>query len=648
VRRRGEARLVALLASIGAASALLGILAFHAGTTAQGYSFSSRLPVVTPATVVAAVGLVTLLARSGRQGDRGELLPVAAACFASVLFLTNQQLVSGRMISTRDWERSVDYPLVFLGAAMTRAIEAVEARGLREVALLLDDPSSTSSCRPVSSAASIGRSKTGVRSSGKDPPLMNMHAYLQAPSAGGGGRRVRGLRVCWTPDMSLPSTTTETAAFHSFDGSLVERAAFCRPDRYRMVEAAIGADRVIARGGGYSYAAASFGGGSLVLDMTRLDRVLRFEPQSRLIEVEAGMRLEQLLALTAPRGLILPVQPGYPAITVGGCVASNVHGKNPHREGTFRHSVVDLTLSHPRLGTLRIDRSTEPELFELTCGGYGLTGVVLAATLRLEPLLGWTASVERIPIESMAEGLARVRERTEGAAFAYTWHEGIPSAGAFGRGLVYVGQIAEGPLPRERVVPGYRRLTARSRARLGAPLWGRSTSRLLGTGFRALEGLRPRRSEMPLFDALFPFARRGEYFLLYGRRGLAEYQSLVPHAAAASFVAELEREVRRVRPPLVMASLKLFRGEKRFVRFEADGVCFTFDLVRSSETRAFLERLDRITLEASGLPHIVKDSRLPAEVVARSYEGYEEFRAKRRAHDPEGRFRSALSARLEL
>ncbi len=448
--------------------------------------------------------------------------------------------------------------------------------------------------------------------------------------------------------MPLPSTSAETASFHSFDGSFVEQAAICRPDRYRMVESAIGAERVIARGGGYSYAAASFGGGSLVLDMTRLDRVLRFEPQEKLIEVEAGMRLEQVLALSAPRGLILPVQPGYPAITVGGCIAANVHGKNPQREGTFRHSVVDLTLCHPRLGTLRVDRHREPELFELSCGGYGLTGVILAATLRLEPLVGWTASVERIPIESMSEGLGLVRERTEAAAFAYTWHQGIPGATAFGRGLVYVGQLPAGPLPQEPVVPRYRRLTARSRAWLGVPLWSRSTSRLLGTGFRALEGLRPSRSEMPLFDALFPFARRGEYFLLYGRRGLVEYQSLVPHAAAASFVAELEREVRRARPPLVMASLKLFRGEKRFVRFEADGVCFTFDLVGSSEGSAFLERLDRMTLDAGGLPHIVKDSRLPAGVVARSYAGYEEFREKRRAYDPTARFRSALSARLDL
>jgi decaprenylphospho-beta-D-ribofuranose 2-oxidase len=415
-----------------------------------------------------------------------------------------------------------------------------------------------------------------------------------------------------------------------------------------MVEAAVAGRHVIARGGGYSYAAASFGGGSLVLDMTRFDRVLRFEPAQGLVEVEAGMRLEQLLALTAPRGLILPVQPGYPAITVGGCVAANVHGKNPQREGTFRRSIVDLTLLHPRLGTLRIDRQTEPELFELSCGGYGLTGIILAATLRLEPLVGWTASVERVPIETLAEGLARVRERTGSASFAYTWHEGAPTPGVFGRGFVYVGQLPEGPLPRGEVVPRYRRLSSASRPRFAVPLWGKLTNRLFGASFRAVEGMRPGRSEMPLFDALFPFARRGEYFLLYGRRGLAEYQSLVPHEAASDFLRDLEREALRARAPVVMASLKLFRGGQRLLRFEGDGVCVTLDLVRSAEGLRFLEVLDRLTLEFSGLPHIVKDSRLPAGVVARSYPGYAEFRERRRALDPGGTFRSELSTRLEL
>jgi decaprenylphospho-beta-D-ribofuranose 2-oxidase len=190
-------------------------------------------------------------------------------------------------------------------------------------------------------------------------------------------------------------------------------------------------------------------------------------------------------------------------------------------------------------------------------------------------------------------------------------------------------------------------LTAASRARLGLPVWTRSTSRLLGVSFAFMERLRPR-SEVLLFDALFPFARRGEYLLLYGRRGLAEYQTLVPLAAATEFLRALARETLRFRAPVVMGSMKLFRGERGLLRFEDDGVCVTLDLVRSPDGIRFLERLDRLTLDFAGLPHIIKDSRLPAEVVARSYPGHAAFRELRNSFDPEAVFRSELSTRLAL
>lgn len=253
-----------------------------------------------------------------------------------------------------------------------------------------------------------------------------------------------------------------------------------------------------------------------------------------------------------------------------------------------------------------------------------------------------------MPIGGLAEGYGEVRARSDRSAFAYTWHDGTPAAGRFGRGFVYEGHVPPGPPPSPPVVPRYRRLTPARRGVLRVSLWNRATASLLGAGLQWAEERKRRQFDMPLFDAMFPFARRGEYFLLYGRRGLAEYQSLVPHAAAEGFLADLEREVARARLPLVMASMKLFRGERRYVRFESDGVCVTVNLSRTAEGVAFLSTLDRLTLEAGGLPHIVKDSRLPADVVARAYSGYEHFRERRRAHDEAGLFRSELSARLGL
>lgn len=440
----------------------------------------------------------------------------------------------------------------------------------------------------------------------------------------------------------------ERTTLVSFDGGVRDEVEFQRPDRYRMIEADLGTRPRIARGGGYSYAAASFGAGSLVVDMTRFNRVLRFNPPARLVEVEAGATLGDLLALTAPAGLWLPVQPGYPAITVGGCIAANVHGKNPAAAGTFARHVVDLTLFHPKHGTMRIDAATDPALFELTCGGYGLTGVIVAATLRLAPLPGTRLSMRRTLLPDLEAGLSVARAGAGVDAFRYTWQDAAPGTRPFGRGVAYEGTFLAGPPRREECARNYRLLTAASRARWPASVWNRATTGVMNWTYYAAERLRPEVTEISLFDSLFPFARRPEIFLLFGRPGFVEYQALVPDDQADRFLSRLRDLVTRRRVPSVLLSMKPFRGTQRLLRFERDGICVTIYLSRSSATVEFLPTLDELAVATGSIVNIIKDSRLPASVVRALYPDYEVFREALRSYDPQRLFRSELSERLDL
>jgi decaprenylphospho-beta-D-ribofuranose 2-oxidase len=445
-----------------------------------------------------------------------------------------------------------------------------------------------------------------------------------------------------------PTLRTARAAFTSFDGAISEAVSYQRPDRYRLIEADLGGRPRIARGGGYSYVAASFGAGSIVQEMGRFNRLLRFDPVARVVEVESGVTLGDLLALTSRAGLGLAVQPGYPAITVGGCIAANVHGKNPVREGTFADSVLDLTLFHPRLGVLRISPERSPDIFDLTCGGFGLTGVILSASLRLQPLVGPRVSIRRIVVGSPGEALALAPELAGGHLFAYTWHDAAPASRTFGRGFVYAGSMLPGPIPASGVASRYRATTSRDRARLPFSLWRRLTTRALTSAYWHVERARPETTETGLFDAIFPFARRAAYFRLYGRPGLAECQILVPYDRAGAFLRDLRQLVLSMRPPSVMLSMKAFHGEPRLLRFQGRGICVTLDLARSPATLKFLHRLDALTLAADGVPNIVKDSRLPRAVAQACYPEYEHFRERLHAFDAERLYRSELSERLGL
>ncbi|HKH79131.1 MAG TPA: FAD-binding oxidoreductase, partial [Solirubrobacteraceae bacterium] len=166
------------------------------------------------------------------------------------------------------------------------------------------------------------------------------------------------------------------------------------------------ASGVIARGAGRSYGDAAQNDGGAVLDMTSLDRIVSIDSERGLVTAEAGATVAQLMAQLSAHGLTLPVVPGTRHVTLAGAIASDIHGKNHHRDGALARHVRSLTLCTPADGEVEVTPEDDPDLFYATLGGMGLTGVIVQATLRAEPLAcPWVAAdVDR------TEGLAQTLE----------------------------------------------------------------------------------------------------------------------------------------------------------------------------------------------------------------------------------------------
>jgi hypothetical protein len=97
-----------------------------------------------------------------------------------------------------------------------------------------------------------------------------------------------------------------------------------------------------------------------------------------------------------------------------------------------------------------------------------------------------------------------------------------------------------------------------------------------------------------------------------------------------------------------MMSIKLFQGKQQFLRFEGDGVCVTIDMIPSKESIQFLGFLDKLTYETNGIPHLIKDSRIPLSAVKNCYAEYSMFKESLNKYDSSRLFQSELSNRLEL
>jgi decaprenylphospho-beta-D-ribofuranose 2-oxidase len=432
--------------------------------------------------------------------------------------------------------------------------------------------------------------------------------------------------------------------FISFDGAISSSNLHQRPDRYRHLEADLGPRKRIGRGAGLSYSAASFGEGIVVQEMSAFNRLLAFDPTACTVRVEAGFTVGRLLDWAGRNGLCFPVLPGYPLITVGGCIAADVHGKNPLRDGTFCDWVESLTLFHPAQGFRAISRTTRPELFEATCGGFGLTGLIVDATLRLTTQPARNVSVRHVPVESLSESVEELRDNPY-VDFGYSWHDGAARGPNFGRGIMFFGRWSDEPC--ERSVQHYRPMSSAQRGRFPFSLWNRATVRMANNGFRHL-AIRRATETKHSFEAAFPFAAQTLYHRFYGRPGLAEAQVLVPDETLGGFVDQLAALVHRIDPLLVMMSVKRFLGRQRSLTMSGTGSLIALDLARTGATSRFLSEFDALVLDMGAQPNVAKDSRLPARVAAGALPHYGFFRERLGKCDPERLYGSELSQRLEL
>jgi decaprenylphospho-beta-D-ribofuranose 2-oxidase len=438
------------------------------------------------------------------------------------------------------------------------------------------------------------------------------------------------------------------------------QATVTRPREVEQIAQALslGARRgvgVIARGAGRSYGDAALNRGGEVLDMTGWDRVLSVDAQRRLITAQSGATIAQLLAAAASHDLTLPVVPGTRHVTLGGAIASDIHGKNHHCDGGLARHVASLTLCTPAGGCAEITPAIDGELFYATLGGMGLTGVIVQATLTLEPLeSSWVAvDVDR------TDGLEQTLELMAGEEshrYSVAWLDLLAEGAKLGRAVV----TRADRLPRERIPKrtGLRR--DHRAALLRKPILevprGFPGALLQRSGVRAFNAVRwsatprsERQRPIPLAPYLFPLDGLGEWNRLYGAAGLIQYQFVVPAGQEAALVTCFQ-SMQRHALPIYLAVFKRF-GEAfgGALSFPLAGWTLAVDMpARAPGLDRALCELDETIAGCGGRVYLTKDVRLQREMLPAMYPrlgGFEQVRAR---VDPDGVMRSDLARRLGL
>lgn len=408
----------------------------------------------------------------------------------------------------------------------------------------------------------------------------------------------------------------------------------------------------IARGLGRSYGDPATNAGGHVLRLASRPDDIVLDPAEATVTVGAGVSLDDLMRFLVPRGWFVPVSPGTRFVTVGGAIASDIHGKNHHVDGSFGNYVTRLRMMLADTTIVEVGPDREPDLFWATVAGMGLTGIVLDATIRLLPIETSRISVDTYRLPDLDEVMSRMVESEADFRYSVAWIDLLASGRHLGRGVLTNGDHARAAaLPAGADPFEYHAEQLVEVPPLVPPVG--VINRLSVAAFNELwyrKAPRAREGELQGIPTYFhPLDRIGGWNRLYGRRGFVQYQFVVPDDAVdvlRTIIARLSAG----RLPIFLVVLKRFgRGNPAPLSFPTQGWQLAIDVGASQDGLSeLLGRFDRMVLDAGGRHYLAKDFHTTPDAIRRGYPRLDDWMAVRSSVDPTGVWASDLSRRLRL
>lgn len=407
-------------------------------------------------------------------------------------------------------------------------------------------------------------------------------------------------------------------------------------------------DHTMVRGNGRCY------GDAALLNHTistlKYNKMLSFDPEKGVFNCQSGVVLDQILEVIVPQGWFLPVTPGTKYITVGGAVGSDVHGKNHHVDGAFSSHIVDMDILLANGEMATCSPTLLPDLFEATCGGMGLTGIITRVCFRLKKIETAYIRQKQIKAANLTEVLA-LFDTYQHYTYSVAWIDCLQQGAGFGRSILILGEHAtrselsqsqqlnplELPKKKQLIFPFHLPswvLNTWTVKAFNALYYGKNTRKIID-------------SVVPYEPFFYPLDAILHWNRGYGKKGFIQYQFVLPLDARAGLI-EILSEIGKSGMGSFLAVLKVFGKQDSLISFPTEGYTLALDFPVREGLFPFLDRLDDIVLQYGGRLYMSKDARMRPEVLRKGYPRLQEFMNILHRYDPKGKFRSVQSNRLAI
>jgi decaprenylphospho-beta-D-ribofuranose 2-oxidase len=419
---------------------------------------------------------------------------------------------------------------------------------------------------------------------------------------------------------------------------------------------------VTARGAGKSYNDASLNGGGIVLDMSGVNQILEWDPTSGVVRCEPGVTLEQLWQRVEPDGWWPPVVSGTMKTTLGGCLSTNIHGKNNFKMGPIGEHVIEFTALLPTGAEVTCTPKKNVDLFYGMISGLGMLGIFTSITLQMKHIESGLLEVHAWPVHDLHEHLSLLYDKAPNHDYLVGWMDTMNGGKSLGRGQIHAANYLHGnedpnaqksmQLNNQVLPPRIFGVFPKSILYLfmipfanNLGWWGVNMAKYMASLHRHMF-----RQSHAAFHFLLDYVPNWE--LSYGRDGMIQHQSFLPKETAEDAWREMLALSLKRGMPSYLGVTKRHRPDQFLLTHGVDGFSLALDFKvtdsRRTKLSEMLQEFDRIVLNAGGRFYFAKNSETSAKT-ARAFLGEEtisKFKELKKRCDPHHLLESDLFRRV--
>jgi len=416
----------------------------------------------------------------------------------------------------------------------------------------------------------------------------------------------------------------------------------------QLSDAVLHSDNIIARGNGRCYGDASLA--KHTISTLKYDKILSFDTQKGIFECQAGLTLDKILEVIVPKGWFLPVTPGTKFITVGGAIASDVHGKNHHVDGCFSHHVLDMNVLLSNGESITCSPDLNTDLFWATCGGMGLTGIITRARFDLKKIESSYIKQKQIKANNLEE-VIELFEKYRHYTYSVAWIDCLQKGKYFGRSILMLGEHAKPEDLDDNKKSDPLKLPSKTQITFPFSLPSFVLNQFTVKAFNFLfygKNLKREINNIVSYEPFFyPLDAILHWNRGYGKPGFVQYQFVLPLESKQGLV-EILNKISDKGLGSFLAVLKIFGKQDDLISFPKEGYTLALDFPVRKGLFEFLDELDKLVLNYGGRIYLSKDARMKSEIFWNGYSNAHEFLDIVRKYNPNFKFNSIQAERLSI